>query len=61
MPPKSNYFAPIRADKFTVTQVFYAVDPVNYPITGHHPATHHDLRRYAAPVAMRNPWNTRAA
>jgi len=37
MPPKSNYFAPIRADKFTVTQVFYAVDPVNYPITGHHP------------------------
>ncbi len=37
MPPKSNYAAPIRADKFIVTQVFNAPDPVNYPITGHHP------------------------
>lgn len=28
---------PIRADKFTITQVFLAPDSVSYPRTGHHP------------------------
>lgn len=35
--PRSNWFEPISPQKFHVTQVFFAVDPVNYPITKHHP------------------------
>lgn len=36
-PKPSKWFAPIRVDKFVVTQVFLAPDAATYPITGHHP------------------------
>lgn len=36
---KSKWSAPIRADKFIVTQKFLSEDKVNYPKTGHHPGT----------------------
>lgn len=35
---KSKWFAPIRVDKFKVTQKFLTPDPL-YKITGHHPGT----------------------
>ena len=34
---KGKWHAPIRADKFVVTQKFLAVDKINYPKTGVHP------------------------
>lgn len=36
-PPAPKWFAPIRADKFKLTQKFYEADWLNYPKTGHHP------------------------
>lgn len=36
-PIPSGWHAPIRADKFVVTQAFLAPDPVTYPKTGVHP------------------------
>lgn len=38
-PPVSVWHAPIRADKFVVTQHFLVADPATYPKTGHHPGT----------------------
>lgn len=38
-PAKSKWHAPIRADKFIVTQKFLTPDAENYPITGVHPGT----------------------
>lgn len=35
--------APIRADKFVVTQAFFNPDPL-YKITGHHPGTDYGTR-----------------
>ena len=37
-PQKGKWFAPIRVDKFKVTQKFLTPDPL-YKITGHHPGT----------------------
>lgn len=39
LPVKSKWCAPIRVDKFAVTQKFLTPDAVNYPITGVHPGT----------------------
>lgn len=36
-PERSTWHAPIRADKFTVTQAFLAPDKATYPKTGVHP------------------------
>ena len=36
---KNKWHAPIRADKFKVTQKFLSPDKVNYPKTGCHPGT----------------------
>ncbi len=36
-PPPPKWFAPIRIDKFKLTQKFFEVDAVSYPKTGHHP------------------------
>ena len=35
--PRGKWCAPIRADKFVVTQKFLTPDATNYPITGVHP------------------------
>ncbi len=35
--PAVRWFAPIRADKFVITQKFLNPDPATYPKTGHHP------------------------
>lgn len=35
----NKWYAPIRIDKFRVTQNFLTPDPINYPKTGHHPGT----------------------
>jgi murein DD-endopeptidase MepM/ murein hydrolase activator NlpD len=41
----SKWCAPIRADKFVVTQKFLTPDAVNYPITGVHPGTDYGTKQ----------------